>query len=278
MGTNCIPLIVYSKGFSQMPADEVTTAATAAASQWTREQNACSYLTLTMSGSTDDPPVSVPVPQASIVFRESIWCFVESDGSCSKMDQKNVPYDEHTLMLTSDAVNKVTGQVLMGATEVNAVNFRWADLGTHHDLLAGDPNLQDLQNALTHELGHFVGLGHTCTLGAASAPALDDQGNPVPNCATASAEIQATTMAASALPGDLNKRTIEADDQRGLCAIYPAAQDPSPGMCVTPAEVSAMTGGGCSCATAAGEGPPAAAAVAPLALAAAVAGRRRRRG
>jgi MYXO-CTERM domain-containing protein len=280
VGTNCIPLTVYPKGFTQMPADEVAGAAMAAASAWTQppSPDACSYMTLTMSASMDDPPVAVPVAQASIVFREANWCFIEADGSCSTDPMMNSGYGEETLMLTSDAVNKKTGQIYMGATEVNAKYFQWADLVAHPEMLAANSRLQDLQNALTHELGHFIGLGHTCTLGG-EVEGPDDQGNPVPPCTEATDAIRATTMAPSAAPGDVQKRTLEPDDVHGICGIYPLASDPHPGMCVTPADVAAMTGSsGCSCATAPASDPgaPAATGGALLALSAIVAARRRR--
>ena len=60
----------------------------------------------------------------------------------------------------------------------------------------------------------------------------------------------------SARAGDTEKRTLEADDKRGLCAIYPQAQN------------------GCACATA---GAPASCAGVVLMLAATLAALRARR-
>lgn len=53
----------------------------------------------------------------------------------------------------------------------------------------------DLPNVLTHEIGHFFGLAHSQEPGA--------------------------TMACEALPEDTDKRSLEADDRAGICAIYP---------------------------------------------------------
>lgn len=53
----------------------------------------------------------------------------------------------------------------------------------------------DLQNTVTHEAGHFVGLAHSPVSGA--------------------------TMNATTSPGDTAKRALAPDDVAGVCAIYP---------------------------------------------------------
>lgn len=63
--------------------------------------------------------------------------------------------------------------------------------------------VSDLSNVVTHEVGHFIGLGHSPEEGA--------------------------TMSAEALLGDTDKRTLEADDRAGACAIYGARPVPSCG-------------------------------------------------
>jgi MYXO-CTERM domain-containing protein len=54
----------------------------------------------------------------------------------------------------------------------------------------------DVTNTVAHEAGHFLGLDHT--------------------------GVEAATMHASAPPGEVSKRSLDADDIEGLCAIYPA--------------------------------------------------------
>jgi hypothetical protein len=56
----------------------------------------------------------------------------------------------------------------------------------------------DLPNVVTHEVGHFFGLAHS--------------------------HIEGSTMACDALPGQTDKRSLAADDRRGMCAIYPPDQ------------------------------------------------------
>jgi len=57
-----------------------------------------------------------------------------------------------------------------------------------------DRSVVDLGNVVTHEAGHFLGLGHSNVGGA--------------------------TMSANALLGETSKRSLEQDDQDGLCSIY----------------------------------------------------------
>ena len=55
----------------------------------------------------------------------------------------------------------------------------------------------DLQNTVTHEAGHFIGLAHSAVAGA--------------------------TMNATTAPRETTKRDLAPDDVQGVCAIYPAS-------------------------------------------------------
>lgn len=76
-----------------------------------------------------------------------------------------------------------------------------------------DCHFIDLQNTVTHEAGHFIGLAHPCggpTLPACTAavPAGD-----VP--------FSDRTMSPTTQVGETLKRSLSADDIAGVCAIYP---------------------------------------------------------
>lgn len=241
-GSNCLSIVAYPRDFSDMTAAEVMNAATAAAAAWSEGENACTFLHLSISVSGDAGPLVIPAAQAAIVFREAAWCRVLDDGSCSKKAEDVGTYVEEALMLTTATVNPRTGAMVEAGIEVNGHDHAWADLVAHPDKAFEN----DLQNAFTHELGHFIGLDHNCTPAGAPTPSLDGDGKPAPSCDGAPAAITEATMFPDAAPGDISKRTLAADDRAGLCAAYPVANDPGACGPTDPGDL----GNGCSCATA----------------------------
>jgi hypothetical protein len=65
-----------------------------------------------------------------------------------------------------------------------------------------DDAVTDLRNVVTHEAGHFLGLAHS-----------DDE---------------ESTMWCDAAPGDIDKRSLGADDVAGICAVYGPNAVPGP--------------------------------------------------
>lgn len=216
-----LPLTAYVRDFDQpsMTPDQVTNAITASAATWSAGQNSCTYLTLSPATSNDAAPRAANDARNSLIFRNTSWCQLAPDGSCE------IDYDASALAFTWDTANKMTGQIYDADIEVNLHDFQWADV-------VADPtraSAMDLQNALTHEMGHFIGLDHTCTSALAAStttPPIDNTGMPVPDCSAAPPDVQETTMYPSAMPGDTQKRTLAPDDQNGLCGIYPVDHPP----------------------------------------------------
>jgi len=218
-----IPITVYPSDFVQptMTTDQVVAAAAGAASAWSAQQNPCTYLNLVVSTSTDPTPIAAYDHRNTLVFRSTSWCVEAPDGSCE------TAYDATALAVTSDTANKKTGQIYDSDIEINATPtapWVWADVEPD----AGLDGDMDLQNAITHEMGHLIGLDHTCYDPNSGLPQpYDNAGQPVPAC-PGSAEVQATTMYPSAREGDTQKRTLAPDDQAGLCGIYPVDDPPPP--------------------------------------------------
>jgi hypothetical protein len=223
----CIPVWAYPlsmtdvNGNMEMTPDEIMHAANQAASAWSNAQPSasdpvCTYLKINVAEFDTTAPAAGLDYTNALLFRTTSWCApTDPQGSCS--------YAPEALAITSVFVNKGNGQIIDGDIEVNSKNFVWTDL----DLDPHGTGKQDLQNALTHEMGHLIGLDHTCfPPGTPGDPPLDDMGNPVPSCDSAPMSVQETTMFASAIPGDTAKRTLAPDDIRAVCSIYPLASDP----------------------------------------------------
>jgi hypothetical protein len=128
--------------------------------------------------------------------------------------RNDTPGDEldrwvHTLgalAITTVTFDTSTGRLLDADIEINDVAFTFTACDP------GSPGCEpafDLENTLTHELGHVMGLDHP------------------PNDAPGALE---ATMFASASETDTEKRSLADDDIDGLCTLYPASSA-EPGEC-----------------------------------------------
>lgn len=130
----------------------------------------------------------------------------------------------------------VDGMIVDADIDFNGVDFRFYDADRGLPPLSGRPPV-DLWNTVTHELGHVMGLEHTCSLFAGGIPAcvVDDQGRPVPDCSEVELDrshdprlqtLYEATMYPSAAPGETTKRQPHADDVAGVITAYPRVRDP----------------------------------------------------
>jgi hypothetical protein len=248
-------------GNMDMTPEQIMHAATAASDAWSSRSNACTYMQINVTESDGAAPTAKYDYKNSLIFRTTSWgCAPNAPPGCS--------YAPEALAITSVFVNRTNGQIKDGDIEVNAKTFGWADLDITPSTIK-----QDLQNALTHEMGHLIGLDHTCyDASSGLAAPLDNKGDPVPDCANAPADVAATTMFASATPGDTEKRTLAPDDIQAVCDIYPVAGDPKKYLLVDePPESSA-----CRCDLSDGAPRAATALLTAAALLTALAFRRRR--
>ncbi len=265
---SCVMITAYPADFvSRMPLDEIMSATTGSADAWSVVSDPCTYLDITVDYSTGPTPRANPHDlQSMVIFRTMSWCKLLANGSCDPMDY----YDPVALAITTVSARMSSGQITDADIEVNGFHFMWGDLVANPP--GGGTQVHDLRNAMTHEMGHLIGLDHTCFLPGSTPPRPDnDMGQPIPDCSVASQDIIETTMFPSADSGHVDKRTLAPDDQRAVCEIYPAANDPN--VCEP---VVAGHDGGCDCGAAARS-----TAATPLAATLAVAffiWRRRRRG
>jgi hypothetical protein len=104
--------------------------------------------------------------------------------------------------------------------------------GTYAAAAAATCSYIDLQNTVTHEVGHVLGLAHPCTTDG-SVAGLPLCSMPVPD---PEVPYTARTMAPTTQPGDTGKRRLSQDEVDAMCTMY-----------ATPA-------GGCACGAASGAG------------------------
>jgi hypothetical protein len=128
------------------------------------------------------------------------------------------------------------GLIIDADIDLNAVDFQFYDADSPPPATTTRPPI-DLWNTLTHEMGHMMGLEHTCSLfaGSVQSCAVDDQNQPVPSCAEVEMNrntdprlqtIYETTMYPSADPSETTKRLPHADDVAGIINTYPKVNDP----------------------------------------------------
>jgi hypothetical protein len=126
-------------------------------------------------GACDQPEYSRHAPNANTIIFVQDWA------------ARSLPQDAFGLTLVWH--DPTTGEILDADMQLNET------IGTFS--ICGDvcpAGAVDIQNVMTHEAGHFYGLGHSDVIGA--------------------------TMSARATVGETSKRTLADDDRAGLCAIY----------------------------------------------------------
>jgi hypothetical protein len=152
--------------------------------------------------------------------------------------------------------NGMTGEIYDADIQLNETIGPFAICG-----LECPDGAVDLENVVTHEAGHFFGLGHS--------------------------QVRTATMSSRATIGETIKRDLSTDDRAGLCAIYGDVREPvcvdedftprhgfSP-LCGPPDKMD-QTGGGCHVALG-GAGSSAFGALGAMLSVCALIARRRRR-
>ncbi|HVR64461.1 MAG TPA: hypothetical protein VMU50_21320, partial [Polyangia bacterium] len=169
---SCVGLTAYVGSFSEIPYDQTMGAVRAAARTWSTPAVACTYMNVEIMTGSGTPPHAGNDGRNVMLFRTDRWCrWNDPPESCS--------YDSSALAITS-VFAKGDGHIIDADIEVNASmgDIRWMNA----DVMIV-PGKYDLQNALTHEMGHFLGFDHTCYKpGANKERQLDDMGKPVPDC------------------------------------------------------------------------------------------------
>lgn len=149
---------------------------------WTRTNGACT------------PGLDVDVTGAREVPDDAVAGFCEGDEVHNVVGFQESGWPSNargTLALTTLTFDIDTGEIFGADTTVNATFIEWS---TDDALPDG---AHDLESALVHEAGHFLGVAHS--------------------------PVRDATMFADYQPGTSELRTLEPDDEEAICVIYPAA-------------------------------------------------------
>lgn len=262
---NCIQLSVYINDFSGMTRDEIAKSVSAAAHTWSPTAVTCldgvSHPFFEIAPSL--APAGTRAPRPAYDGHNTLQFYTVNSPY---PDTSNI--GSSTIALTS-VWARADGHIVDADIQVNAqdLTFRNLDPGWVND----GTFPYDLQNALTHEFGHLLGLGHTCwdQLSDFDQP-VDDMDAGVPQCFPPPDIVKETVMFATiSSDAEVSKRYLSKDDIRGVCAIYPQSGDPK--SCVLD-----MPDDGCGCRAAGGTSGGAGLTLLTL-FALAIAGGRRRR-
>jgi hypothetical protein len=146
--------------------------------------------------SCDGAPIGIEIG----IFEETSSCsaplYRDDGGNANTFmfvhDWADRMYDPAAFAVTTVWHRRSTGEILDVDMEMNE---RRGPYGICPPEGCASSRVVDLENVLTHEVGHYLGLAHTTDPEA--------------------------TMFASAVAGETLKRDLSADDIAGLCAVYP---------------------------------------------------------
>ncbi|HEY1812611.1 MAG TPA: hypothetical protein VGG74_09725 [Kofleriaceae bacterium] len=215
------------------------------------DTSSCSYISI-----VENAPQSLEVGNDGvnlIKFRDASWCRPAVDDDPARCYADSAA-GITTATYVDDGANTRDGAIVDADIEINGVDFAISVNGVTLGTASCDA---ELQNTLTHELGHLHGLEHTC-LAPGDPPRIDNNGSAVPECAdTTDPLILDATMYNYQDCGETKKETLSDDDINAICTIYPL--DTNPNTCTTPAPISS----GCCDA---GRGAPAGSLVLGIAV------------
>ena len=244
--SGCVFITYHIDGTNDLPGDTEFEVMDDVFKRWEDDTSECSYLKFVLTGREDrevgDDQVNM------VIFREQEWCRPPVDGEPKKCYRKEAG-GVTVATFINDVSSDNNGNIVDADIELNAVNFAI----THNSQTLGSGPAADLANILTHEVGHLMGLHHTCFDPTGSDPRYNDEnGVPIPICNedTNSAKVKDATMYNFNEPGETKKSSPEPDDIAGVCAAYPIGNDPNS------CEVPDASSGGCCSVTKSAHSPP----------------------
>ena len=195
---SCVFITPNAKGSTQIAGNGELDVISRAAENWNSVIDSCSFVRLIYKPPEPDLELGFH-GKNTVIFREDRWCTPAHGDEPEECHDHNI-----TALTTVFYVPNGTdeGTILDADVEVNSVDFSMATGCETQCVTLGTPNeVEDLENTMTHELGHVLGLAHTCWVDDPTnpndEPPLDDQGRPAPACfptQSLPAEVRDATM------------------------------------------------------------------------------------
>ena len=212
---HCVVVTIDLRGSKDVALPDIATTLARAVNNWTSRTASCGGLQLSSRPAykvLDVAPDGLP----AVIFRNDVWA-----------RPGHAPHDPSAIGLTTVMYVNTPGvpgdgTILDADIELNNVNYTFTT-DPANAVPRDGTEIADLENTLTHELGHVQGLAHTCWDHLTATPPLDNNGNPIPDCNDPNlpASITDTTMYPYAtMPGETSKRTLSPDDVAGVCDVY----------------------------------------------------------
>jgi hypothetical protein len=210
----CTELVLDSHEHPDFPHQRLRGVLDRAMAAWNSEIEGCTVYSLSLAAAT--------VSGGDVDYDDKNVVLWRLPGFCDEPDNQ---LEDVCLSPNAAAITTVfyidkpgdsrDGELVEADIVINANDFDFTD--------DGSADLVDLVGVMTHELGHYMGLNHTCASNLGTVPPVDSLGQEVPSCfplIRLGGDITEATMFNFVEPGETKKRTPLEDEWRGICAIY----------------------------------------------------------
>jgi hypothetical protein len=221
---DCVYMQPDSAGTPDLKATDAFAAIQRAIANWNTADAGLAYMQLFY-----DTPASLDAHLDginTIKFRIDKWCHPDDNqvhGLCYSAQAAGIT----TVFFVQDGHSNA-GAIEDTDIELNNINFQFVIEPNEGSLTDRAP--ADLENTVTHELGHVLGLDHPCKPVNMLPQEVDDTGKPPPDCSAIPADelekITTATMYPTYTRGEISKRMPKADDVNGVANAYPPDKDP----------------------------------------------------
>lgn len=209
---------VDSAGSVRTPGEAEFTAIDAAFASWQTLSNSCSDFSFIRGPRTVRLPVGKNSQDTNVVVFRELACRdvvpasdpCLADGTCANAFNC-WDHSDYTIALTTVTYSKRTGLIYDADIELNAAphddgsSFLFTTISQPPCAEGQDAVTcvsTDVQNTMTHEIGHLLGFDHVSEPGSLMEP--------------------------TAPPGETSKRVIDSGSAEGFCVTYPKDQAPVP--------------------------------------------------